>query len=54
MKYLIKTYGCQMNINDSEKMAGILEEPRMKMKPIFLLLIHVLSEKKQKKNFFHI
>ncbi len=24
MKYFIKTYGCQMNINDSEKMGGIL------------------------------
>ena len=26
MKYLIKTYGCQMNIHESEKLAGILEE----------------------------
>lgn len=26
MKYCINTYGCQMNIHDSEKIAGILEE----------------------------
>lgn len=26
LKYLIKTYGCQMNQHDSEKLAGILEE----------------------------
>ncbi len=24
-KYLIKTYGCQMNVHDSETIAGILE-----------------------------
>ena len=24
-KYFIKTYGCQMNINDSEVLAGLLE-----------------------------
>lgn len=26
MKYYIHTYGCQMNVHDSEKIAGILEE----------------------------
>ncbi len=26
MKYLIKTYGCQMNVHESEKLAGILED----------------------------
>ena len=26
MKYYINTYGCQMNVHESEKMAGILEE----------------------------
>ena len=25
-RYFIKTFGCQMNVNDSEKMAGLLEE----------------------------
>ena len=25
MKYFINTYGCQMNVHDSEKIAGILE-----------------------------
>ena len=25
MKYCIKTYGCQMNIHESEKLAGTLE-----------------------------
>ncbi len=26
MKYLIETYGCQMNFHDSERMAGLLEQ----------------------------
>ena len=26
MKFLIHTYGCQMNIHESEKIAGILEQ----------------------------
>src|SRR4029078_2719318 len=25
-KYLIETFGCQMNIHDSERMAGLLEQ----------------------------
>ncbi|MER3521382.1 MAG: tRNA (N6-isopentenyl adenosine(37)-C2)-methylthiotransferase MiaB, partial [Acidimicrobiia bacterium] len=25
-RYLIKTYGCQMNFHDSERIAGLLEE----------------------------
>src|SRR5918994_4323244 len=25
MKYFIETYGCQMNVHDSERMAGLLE-----------------------------
>jgi tRNA-2-methylthio-N6-dimethylallyladenosine synthase len=26
MKYFLKTYGCQMNVHDSEKISGILSE----------------------------
>ena len=26
LKYMIKTYGCQMNIHESEKIAGILKK----------------------------
>ena len=26
MKYLIKTFGCQMNVHESEKLSGMLEE----------------------------
>ena len=26
MKYLIETYGCQMNVHDAERMAGLLEQ----------------------------
>jgi tRNA-2-methylthio-N6-dimethylallyladenosine synthase len=25
-KYLIETFGCQMNVHDSERMAGLLEQ----------------------------
>ena len=25
-KYLIETYGCQMNVHDSERMAGLLDQ----------------------------
>ena len=25
-KYLIETFGCQMNVHDSERMAGLLDE----------------------------
>src|SRR5438034_6800951 len=25
-KYLIETYGCQMNVHDSERMAGLLQQ----------------------------
>src|SRR4030095_928585 len=27
-KYLIETFGCQMNVHDSERMAGLLEQAR--------------------------
>ena len=30
MHYLIKTYGCQMNVHESEKLAGILEDMNYK------------------------
>ena len=30
-KYLILTYGCQMNVHESEKLAGILEDNGYKM-----------------------
>jgi tRNA-2-methylthio-N6-dimethylallyladenosine synthase len=30
MKYFIKTYGCQMNVNDSERIAGLLEYAGLK------------------------
>src|SRR5207244_3405200 len=26
MKYFIETYGCQMNVHDSERMAGLMEQ----------------------------
>ena len=26
VKYFIETYGCQMNVHDSERMAGLLEQ----------------------------
>src|SRR5262245_22462215 len=26
LKYLVETYGCQMNVHDSERIAGLLEQ----------------------------
>ncbi|MBP7570458.1 MAG: hypothetical protein KBA95_10410, partial [Acidobacteria bacterium] len=26
MKYLVETFGCQMNVHDSERIAGLLEQ----------------------------
>ena len=26
LKYFIETYGCQMNVHDAERMAGLLEQ----------------------------
>src|SRR4030095_11491711 len=30
-KYLIETFGCQMNVHDSERMAGLLEQAGYEM-----------------------
>ena len=30
-KYLIETYGCQMNVHDSERMAGLLGAGRLRV-----------------------
>ncbi|HJN62316.1 MAG TPA: tRNA (N6-isopentenyl adenosine(37)-C2)-methylthiotransferase MiaB [Candidatus Parcubacteria bacterium] len=46
-KYFLKTYGCQMNKSDSERIAGILEEnnykPASDMKEADLILINSCS-----------
>ena len=31
MKYFIETYGCQMNVHDAERMAGLLEQSGYKI-----------------------
>ena len=33
MKYLIETFGCQMNVHDSERMAGLLEQAGLRVLP---------------------
>jgi tRNA-2-methylthio-N6-dimethylallyladenosine synthase len=33
MKYFIETYGCQMNVHDSERMAGLLEQAGYELTP---------------------
>ena len=46
-QYYIKTYGCQMNVNDSEILAGILERegytPAEKMEEADLILVNTCS-----------
>ena len=32
-KYLIETFGCQMNVHDSERMAGLLDDPAISTDP---------------------
>jgi len=47
MKYFIKTYGCQMNINDSEKIKGILQtqgyEPATKEEDADLVILNTCT-----------
>lgn len=47
MKYYIRTFGCQMNVNDSEKMAGILKtlgyEPAQDWKEADVILVNTCS-----------
>jgi len=47
MKYYIRTFGCQMNIYDSEKMAGILKtlgyEPARDWKEADVILVNTCS-----------
>jgi tRNA-2-methylthio-N6-dimethylallyladenosine synthase len=56
-KYLIETYGCQMNVHDSERMAGLLEqagyEPAADEADADLVLINTCSvrEKAEEKLF---
>ena len=46
-KYYIKTFGCQMNVNDSQKMAGILKqlgyEPARDWKEADVILVNTCS-----------
>jgi len=56
-KYLIETYGCQMNVHDSERMAGLLEqagyEPTLDDQDADVVLINTCSvrEKAEEKLF---
>jgi tRNA-2-methylthio-N6-dimethylallyladenosine synthase len=56
-KYLIETYGCQMNVHDSERMAGLLEqagyEPTTDDRDADVVLINTCSvrEKAEEKLF---
>ncbi len=56
-KYLIETFGCQMNIHDSERMAGLLEqagyEPTADDRDADLIVINTCSvrERAEKKLF---
>ncbi|MBQ7466468.1 MAG: tRNA (N6-isopentenyl adenosine(37)-C2)-methylthiotransferase MiaB [Clostridia bacterium] len=60
MKYLIKTYGCQMNVHESEKLAGILENMGYKVcedeKDADLILFNTcaIRESAEQKIFAHI
>lgn len=60
MNYLIKTYGCQMNVHESEKLAGILEKmgysPCEKEEDADLVLFNTcaIRESAEQKIFAHI
>lgn len=60
MRYLIQTWGCQMNTHDSEKLAGILEELGHRsaddIRSADLLLLNTCSirEKAEEKVFSHL
>ncbi|WP_459893152.1 tRNA (N6-isopentenyl adenosine(37)-C2)-methylthiotransferase MiaB [Hydrogenobaculum acidophilum] len=60
MKYFIKTYGCQMNINDSEKIKGILQtqgyEPATKEEEADLVILNTctIREKPDQKVWSHL
>ncbi len=60
MKYFIKTYGCQMNINDSEKIKGILQtqgyEPASKEEEADLVILNTctIREKPDQKVWSHL
>ncbi len=59
-KYLIKTYGCQMNVHESEKLAGILEnmgyQPCDKNEDADIILFNTcaIRESAEQKIFAHI
>jgi len=60
MKILIKTYGCQMNVNDSEKMAGLLISDRHEIiddeneAEVFIVNTCSVREKAKEKLFSYI
>ena len=60
MRYLIQTWGCQMNTHDSEKLAGILESlghtpaPDVPSADILLLNTCSIREKAEDKVFSHL
>jgi len=60
MKYLIKTYGCQMNVHESEKLAGILEnmgyQPTSTQEEADVVLFNTcaIRESAEQKIFAHI
>ncbi|PYQ15041.1 MAG: tRNA (N6-isopentenyl adenosine(37)-C2)-methylthiotransferase MiaB, partial [Acidobacteria bacterium] len=60
MRYLIQTWGCQMNTHDSEKLSGILEElgyaPAESVPQADVLLLNTCSvrEKAEEKVFSHL
>lgn len=60
MKYYIKTFGCQMNFNDSERLRGILQsmgyEPAQSYEDADLILINTctIREKPDQKVYSHL
>jgi tRNA-2-methylthio-N6-dimethylallyladenosine synthase len=54
MKYLIETYGCQMNVHDSERIAGLLEqagyEPTAEAREADVVVINTCSVREGAEN----
>ena len=53
-KYFIRTYGCQMNLHESEKLAGLLEAAGYTLADVILFVTCCIRENAEQKVYGHI